>query len=126
MRAYLKNYRQSPQKVRLITDLVKGKSVSEALLTLRYSPQRATQAVAKLINSAAANAKHNDSADPENLLISDIRVDEGYTLKRFRARARGRGARIRKRTSHITVELTPGQSAKEVTKKAPKANKAKS
>jgi large subunit ribosomal protein L22 len=126
MRAYLKNYRQSPQKVRLITDLVKGKSVSEALLTLRYSPQRATQAVAKLINSAAANAHHNDSADPANLMISDIRVDEGYTLKRFRARARGRGARVRKRTSHITVELAQNLADKAVTKKASKTKAAKS
>lgn len=105
MKATLKQYRQSPRKVRLVTDLVKGKEIDEALRTLRFTGKRATKAVSKLINSAVANAIENDGKKKENLVIEDIRVDQGPTLKRWRARARGRATEIKKRTSHIFVAL---------------------
>lgn len=105
MKAILKNYRQSPRKVRLVADLVRGKRADESLLTLEFTPKRASETISKLIKSAVANAVNNDNKKPENLFVSEITVDEGLTLKRFRPRARGRAARIRKRTSHITVTL---------------------
>lgn len=105
MKAILKNYRQSPRKVRLVADLVRGKRADESLRTLEFTPKRASKTIAKLIESAIANATNNDNKKPENLYVSEIKVDEGFTLKRFRPRARGRAARIRKRTSHIAVTL---------------------
>jgi len=105
MKATLKNYRQSPRKVRLVADLVRGKRADESLLTLEFTPKRASEVVAKLIESAVANAVNNDNKKIENLFVTEITVDEGFTLKRFRPRARGRANRIRKRTSHITVTL---------------------
>lgn len=104
-KAFLKNYRQSPRKVRLVADLVRGKDVNTALTTLSFAPKRAAEVVKKIIESAIANATHNDNADVNTLFISSITVDEGPTIKRFRARARGSAARIRKRTSHIAVSL---------------------
>ncbi len=106
MKAILKNYRQSPRKVRLVADLVRGKRADESLRTLEFTPKRASKTIAKLIESAVANAKNNENKKAENLYVSEIKVDEGFTLKRFRPRARGRAARIRKRTSHIAVTLT--------------------
>ncbi|MEX0933215.1 MAG: 50S ribosomal protein L22 [Candidatus Paceibacterota bacterium] len=105
MKAILKNYRQSPRKVRLVADLVRGKRADESLLTLEFTPKRASETVAVLIESAVANAMNNDNKKRENLFISEITVDEGFTLKRHRPRARGRASKIRKRTSHITVTL---------------------
>ena len=104
MKAYLKNYRQSPRKVRLVADLIKGKSVEEARTALRFLVKRAGDPILKLINSAVANAK-NAGMNEEDLVVKNITVDKGVVLKRFRARAMGRGARINKRTSHITVTL---------------------
>jgi large subunit ribosomal protein L22 len=105
MKAILKNYRQSPRKVRLVADLVRGKRADESLLTLEFTPKRASETVSQLIESAVANAMNNDNKKRENLFISEITVDEGFTLRRHRPRARGRASRIRKRTSHITVTL---------------------
>lgn len=105
MKAILKNYRQSPRKVRLVADLVRGKRADESLLTLEFTPKRASETVSQLIESAVANAINNDNKKRENLFISEITVDEGFTLKRHRPRARGRASKIRKRTSHITVTL---------------------
>lgn len=105
MKAILKNYRQSPRKVRLVADLVRGKRADESLRTLEFTPKRASKTIAKLIESAVANASHNSNKKAEDLYVSEIKVDEGFTLKRFRPRARGRAARIRKRTSHIAVTL---------------------
>lgn len=105
MKAILKNYRQSPRKVRLVADLVRGKRADESLLTLEFTPKRASETVSQLIESAVANAMNNDNKKRENLFISEITVDEGFTLKRHRPRARGRASKIRKRTSHITVTL---------------------
>ena len=105
MKAILKNYRQSPRKVRLVADLVRGKRADESLLTLEFTPKRASETVSRLIESAVANAMNNDNKKRENLFISEITVNEGFTLKRHRPRARGRASKIRKRTSHIIVTL---------------------
>ncbi len=105
MKATLKQHRQSPRKVRLVTDLVKDKSVDAALRELRFTTKRAADPVAKLIESAVANARENDGKRREDLRIKNITVDQGPTLKRFRPRARGRATSIKKRTSHISVVL---------------------
>jgi large subunit ribosomal protein L22 len=93
----------SASKARRVIDLVRGKSVSEALDILRWAPQAASEPVAKVIASAAANAQNNDGLDPSTLVVSTVYADEGPTAKRIRPRAQGRAFRIRKRTSHITV-----------------------
>jgi large subunit ribosomal protein L22 len=95
--------RVSASKARRVIDLVRGKSVAEALDILRWAPQQASEPVAKVIASAAANAQNNDGLDPSTLVVATIHADEGPTAKRIRPRAQGRAFRIRKRTSHITV-----------------------
>ena len=95
--------RVSASKARRVIDLVRGKSVEEALDILRWAPQSASDPVAKVIASAAANAQNNDGLDPATLVVATIHADEGPTAKRIRPRAQGRAFRIRKRTSHITV-----------------------
>ena len=95
--------RVSASKARRVIDLVRGKSVSEALDILRWAPQAASEPVAKVIASAAANAQNNDGLDPSTLVVATVYADEGPTAKRIRPRAQGRAFRIRKRTSHITV-----------------------
>jgi large subunit ribosomal protein L22 len=103
VRAIERHIRMSPQKVRLVLDVVRGKSVSDALVILQFLPQRAAGPVAKAVKSAAANAENNFSMDPDDLVISRTSADEGRTLKRWRPRARGRVNQILKRSSHITV-----------------------
>ncbi len=103
VRAHLNNSRISAQKVRLIADLVRGKPVEQAIDTLRFSTKKAAGIVKKVIDSAIANAEHNEGAEIDELKVAKIFVDEGPLLKRFRARARGRGDRILKRSCHITV-----------------------
>jgi large subunit ribosomal protein L22 len=93
----------SASKARRVIDLVRGKSVTEALDILRWAPQDASEPVAKVIASAAANAQNNDGLDPATLVVATVYADEGPTAKRIRPRAQGRAYRIRKRTSHITV-----------------------
>ena len=93
----------SASKARRVIDLVRGKSVTEALDILRWAPQAASEPVAKAIASAAANAQNNDGLDPATLVVATVYADEGPTAKRIRPRAQGRAYRIRKRTSHITV-----------------------
>ncbi|MBB4853039.1 large subunit ribosomal protein L22 [Mycobacteroides chelonae] len=95
--------RVSPTKARRVIDLVRGKSVNDAIDILRWAPQAASEPVSKVIASAAANAQNNDGLDPATLVVSEIFADEGPTAKRIRPRAQGRAFRIRKRTSHITV-----------------------
>ena len=95
--------RVSATKARRVIDLVRGKSVSDALDILRWSPQAASEPVAKVIASAAANAQNNEGLDPSTLVVATVYADEGPTAKRIRPRAQGRAFRIRKRTSHITV-----------------------
>ena len=95
--------RVSASKARRVIDLVRGKSVAEALDILRWAPQAASEPVAKVIASAAANAQNNEGLDPTTLVVATVFADEGPTAKRIRPRAQGRAYRIRKRTSHITV-----------------------
>lgn len=95
--------RVSASKARRVIDLVRGKSVEEALDILRWAPQAASEPVAKVIASAAANAQNNEGLDPTTLVVATVYADEGPTAKRIRPRAQGRAFRIRKRTSHITV-----------------------
>ncbi|MFL6125794.1 50S ribosomal protein L22 [Actinophytocola sp.] len=97
--------RATPMKVRRVVDLIRGRSAEDALNVLRFAPQAASEPVAKVVASAVANAENNLDLDPETLWISQVYVDEGPQLKRFRPRAQGRAYRIRKRTSHITVEV---------------------
>ena len=99
----------SPQKCRLIADVVRGKRVGLALSTLRFMPKKGAELVLKTLESAVANAEHNHGADIDELKVSLIHVDEAPTLKRFGARAKGRGARIIKRNSHITVGVSDGK-----------------
>jgi len=104
MKAILKNYRQSPRKVRLVGDLLKGKNIQQAQDELKFLPKRASLAMKKLLDSAVANAKQNNIA-VENLQISNIRIDKGVVLKRSMPRARGSASRINKRTSHVLLTL---------------------
>jgi large subunit ribosomal protein L22 len=104
MKAFLKNYRQSPRKVRLLADLVRGKSVADALATLQFVDKRAADPFAKVIKSAVANAKDQDK-NTEKLFVKTVAVNKGTVLKRFMPRARGSASRINKRNSHISVEL---------------------
>ena len=101
--AKLNGARISAQKVRLVADQVRGMPVEKAEQLLTFSPKKAAHIVKKVLLSAIANAEHNEGADIDELKISVITVDEGPTMKRGRARAKGRGTRILKRTSHITV-----------------------
>ncbi len=106
VRAVAKYIRISPQKVRKLIDAVKGKPVEEGLDLLKFMPQKAASIVEKTIRSAVANADQHPDIDVDSLVIHNILADQGPTLKRFRARARGRGTRILKRTAHITVILS--------------------
>jgi large subunit ribosomal protein L22 len=103
----------SASKARRVIDLVRGKSVTEALDILRWAPQAASEPVAKAIASAAANAQNNEGLDPATLVVATVYADEGPTAKRIRPRAQGRAFRIRKRTSHITVIVESRPSREE-------------
>lgn len=103
--AKLRFVRISTQKARLIADQIRGKSVAEALQILQFSPKKAAHLVKKVLDSAIANAEHNNGADVDELRVSAVMVDQGPTLKRWMARAKGRGNRILKPTSHITVQV---------------------
>ena len=105
-RAQAKYVRQSPYKVRLVLDLVRGMPVDEARATLDFTNRRAAPTIKKVLESAVANAEHNFALDADELFISEAFADEGPTLKRWRPRARGRATRIRKRTSHLRITLT--------------------
>jgi large subunit ribosomal protein L22 len=112
MKAYLKNYRQSPRKVRLVAKSIVGKSVSDALLILSFMPKRSALPLSKLISSAQSNAKDTGSS-VEGLKIDALEVNQGVTLKRIRARARGSAFRINKRTSNVSVTLKSAEEKKE-------------
>lgn len=124
--ASLKNYRQSPRKVRLVATLVKGKSVNDAMNTLTFVSKRATGPLQSLLLSAIANAKNNFNIEKDNLFVKEFRVDAGMVLKRRMPRARGSAFPINKRTSHVNLVLaekvapTDGED-----KKIKKANKKK-
>ena len=105
MRAVAKYLRIAPRKARLVADEVRGKGYADAVSTLQFTNKRAAGLVGDVINSAASNAENNFDLDAEDLFVREIRVDDGPTIKRYRPRAMGRATMIRKRTSHITVEL---------------------
>lgn len=104
-KAILKGARLSAQKGRLVADQIRGKSVEEALDILTFSPKKGAAIMKKLLESAVANAEHNDGADIDELRVSTVFVDEGMTMKRIRPRAKGRADRIFKRSCHITVKV---------------------
>ena len=104
MKATLSNYRQSPRKVRLVTDLIKGKSLGEAETLLKFNLKRASEPMLKLLNSAAANAQ-NQGENVDALVVKNVTVDEGTTMHRWMPRAFGRASALRKRSSHVTVTL---------------------
>lgn len=104
-KAVLRGARLSAQKGRLVADQIRGKSVEQALDILTFSPKKGAAIVKKLLESAVANAEHNDGADIDELKVSTVFVDEGMTMKRIRPRAKGRADRIFKRTCHITVKV---------------------
>jgi len=122
-KAELKNYRQSPRKVRLVADLVRGKKVDRALVELNFLNKRASLVVKKLIESAVANATHNFKAEKVNLIVKEIRVYEAKTLKRLRAGARGMGFGIKKRSSRILVSLAEAEGEKKTKKTVKKTEK---
>ena len=104
-KAILRGVRLSAQKGRLIADQVRGKPVDQALNILAFSPKKGAKIVRKVVESAIANSEHNDGADIDTLKVKAIHVEEGMTLKRFTARAKGRGNRIHKPTCHIFVSV---------------------
>ena len=103
--AKLRKARIAPQKVRLIADQIRGLPVDQAINLLAFSSKKAAGIVKKVLESAIANAEHNDGADVDELTVSHISVDAGPTMKRWRARARGRAAKILKRTCHVTISV---------------------
>ena len=111
-KAHLNNFRMSPRKVRLVTDLIKGMPVEAAIQQLQFSRKHAARPVMKLLQSAVANAMHNHQADRESLMITSTLVNSGATLHRWMPRAMGRATPIRKRTSHVTIVLSGTGAAK--------------
>ena len=105
VQARLKGARLSAQKARLVADQIRGKAVEEALLVLTYSPKKGAAIIKNVLNSAIANAEHNEGADVDELKVSTIMVDEGMTMKRIMPRAKGRADRILKRSCHITITV---------------------
>ena len=107
--AKLKHIRLSAQKCRLVADQIRGKDVSRAVEILEFSPKKAAVVVKKVLDSAIANAEHNEGADIDELKVTKIYVDEGATHRRYQARAKGRACKILKRTSHLTVTVGDGR-----------------
>ncbi|SDK83917.1 LSU ribosomal protein L22P [Methylophilus rhizosphaerae] len=103
--AVLKGVHLSPQKARLVADLVRGKKVDQALNILEFTPKRGAEIIKKVVLSAIANAEHNNGADIDALKVTSIYVDKGLVMKRIRARAKGRAGRITKPTCHIHVTV---------------------
>ena len=106
VQAHLKGARLSAQKARLVVDQIRGKHVEEALNTLSFSTKKAARIVKKILESAIANAEHNEGADVDDLKVTTVFVDEGMTMKRIKPRAKGRADRILKRSCHISVTVT--------------------
>lgn len=106
VQAVLRGARLSAQKARLVADQIRGKAVGEALDLLTFSPKKGATIIKKVLESAIANAEHNEGADVDELMVSTIFVDEGLTMKRIRPRAKGRADRVMKRTCHVTVKVS--------------------
>ena len=104
-RAYLRNVRIAPRKVKVVCDLIRGKSAAEANAIMMNTPKAASELLVKLLKSAVANAENNHNMDPEKLYVAEVSVSPGPVLKRIRARDHGRAFSILKRTSHITLVL---------------------
>ena len=104
-KAHLKYLRISPRKVKILCDLIRGKDAATAMAILKHTPKAASESLIKLLNAAVANAEHNFDMDPSKLVVSKCFVTPGPTLKRMMPRAKGRGDRILKRTSHITLAV---------------------
>ena len=111
-RATAKYVRIATRKVTIVCDLIRGKSAKEALAILRYTPKAASEPMTKLLNSAIANAENNLEMNRDDLYVAEVYANQGPTLMRFRARARGSASRIHKRTSHITIVLDQTAQAK--------------
>ncbi|MFO1467631.1 MAG: 50S ribosomal protein L22 [Steroidobacteraceae bacterium] len=109
-KAILRHARISPQKCRLVVDTIRGKSATLAVNTLKFMPQKGARIVLKVLDSAIANAYNNFNADVDELKVTGIEVAAAPTFKRFHARAKGRGVRITKRNSHITVQVSDGKA----------------
>jgi large subunit ribosomal protein L22 len=121
-RAVLSNIRHTPQKARRVVDLIRGQRADQALNVLKFAPQAAGQDVYTLLNSAVANAKQKNPAlrDASELWVTEALVDDGITMKRFRPRAQGRGFRILKRSSHITLVVSTNRNLTKLKKGATK------
>jgi large subunit ribosomal protein L22 len=118
--ASLKNHRISPRKVRLVADMIRGKGVAEAKIILTYAAKKAKTPIHDLLDSAIANAAHNHKIDADKLFVKEIRVDQGFALKRIQPMARGSAFPIKKKTSHISiilaerVQVKSGKSVKSI------------
>lgn len=121
-KAQLKSYRQSPRKVRLVTDSIRGKSVEDAITTLSFVPKRAALPIQKMVASALANFINNNPGSSDNIIIKEIKVDAGATLYRRRPRSRGMANPIRKRTSHVSITLAEAPGKVKKSKKLNKEN----
>jgi large subunit ribosomal protein L22 len=104
-KAVLRKFRQSPRKVRMVADMIRGRKVDEALSILRFQPRKAARMLSKVLTSAIANATENESADADKLVVSKVAIDPGPTEKRWLARSMGRANRTNRRSSHVTVEV---------------------
>ncbi len=116
--ASLKNYRISPRKVRVVANMIRGKNVIEAKLILEHVAKKAKHPLGDLINSAIANAKNNFNLDSKNLFVKEIRVDQGFILKRSMPVSRGSAHPIKKRTSHVSIVLAKKEESAQVRKSA--------
>lgn len=125
MKAYLNNYRMSPRKVRLVADAVKNKNVAKADVVLSFMPKKAARTIRTLIRSAVSNAVNNGGIQTEHLFVKNVEVNQGVTLKRWRARARGSASPINKRTSNVSVTLVEKTDTKAVPEKKVEVKKAK-
>lgn len=123
MKATLSNYHQSPRKVRLVIDLIRGKSIADARAALQFLPKKSAPAIEKLLSSAVANAR-GAGMTPDNLFVKNISVDKGYVMRRYRPFARGRAGAVRKTMSIVRMELgtraASPKAAKKSSKKTPK------
>jgi large subunit ribosomal protein L22 len=104
-KAILRKFRQSPRKVRMVADMIRGRKVDDALSILRFQQRKAARMLSKVLSSAIANATENESADADKLVVSKVAIDPGPVEKRWLARSMGRANRINRRSSHVTVEV---------------------
>ena len=108
-RAVLRSFRESPRRVRMVADMIRGKRVEDALSILRFQQRKAAKMLTKVLNSAIANATENDKADADQLVVSRVNIDGGTVQKRFMPRSMGRANRLNRRTSHVTVVVDVAQ-----------------